>query len=456
MTPFEMLRVLRARWILGLSCLLLVVAAAVGITLTQPKTYIAEVSLVINSTAADPIGTAGQGANANYLGTQVDIIQSQNVALRVVDDLQLDKSPTLIEQFQRQGQSTAILRDWIAGRLRNSLEVLPSRTSNVVVVRFAGQDPPFAATLANAFARAYIQANLDLRVEPARRQASWFDSQMLGLRQSLEAAQGKLSDFQRETGIATSGDSVDIENSRLVDISAQLAAAQGAHADAETRLQQMLKAGKNETRLEELPDVLSNGLLQNLKGELVRAESSLAQAAERYDRNHPVYKTAAAQVSELRRKVSAELATSTGAIKQSAQIAENRVAELQRSLDAQSQRVLQLKQQRDQLDVLTREVGVARATYDAAMQRSSAVRLEGQLDQNSIAVLNTAVPPAYPSSPRPMLNLLLGLILGGLIGTAAIVAAEKLDRRIRFDSDLVEVCELPLLASIPRLLPRAA
>jgi len=99
--------------------------------------------------------------------------------------------------------------------------------------------------------------------------------------------------------------------------------AQTAMYDAESRQKQMTKALQGD-RLEELPDILGNGLLQSMKSDLVRAEGRSAEVAQKYDRNHPAHLSAAAEVQTLRNKLAAELATVKGSINQATQLAEQR------------------------------------------------------------------------------------------------------------------------------------
>jgi uncharacterized protein involved in exopolysaccharide biosynthesis len=113
-------------------------------------------------------------------------------------------------------------------------------------------------------------------------------------------------------------------------------------------------------------------------------------------------------------------------------------------------RVLELNQQRDSLDVLTRDVESARAAYDAAMQRKEHVRLESEVNETDIAVLNPAVPPLRPAFPLLTLNLSLACVLGALLGVATALLVEATDRRVRLRTDLTELAGIPVLAVLKR------
>src|SRR5205085_12057385 len=58
--------------------------------------------------------------------------------------------------------------------------------------------------------------------------------------------------------------------------------------------------------------------------------------------------------------------------------------------------------------------------------------------------------PERPSSPRLLLNLVLALFAGGLIGAGLALALEQLDEAISDPSDVETLLGLPLLGMIPQ------
>ena len=429
-----------------------VMAAAIIITAILPKTYMGEVQVIVDSKVSDPITglVMPQLLQSANLATQIDVITSHNVAVKVVDALHMSSVPELQEQFREETDGEGTIRDWLGDRMLGHLEVKPSRQSNMITIRFYAANPDFAARGANTFADEYIQTSMELSADPARRQSSWFDSQMRVLRSNVETAQRKLSEFQRKADIVTTDDHIDVETAKLAELSTQLVGAQTTMYDAQTRLKQMNQAlARNQ--IDELPDILGNPLLQSMKVDLTRAQGNLANTAQRFDRNHPSYISAAAQVAALQAKLTSEIATAKGSITQGAEIAERRAAELQRAVDAQKARILGVKNRHDSLDVLKHDVDAAQHAYEAAEQRASEVRLQGRLDQSNIAILNAALPPLKSARPKWWLNLLVGFVLGTTLGLASILVAELRDRRVRSREDLSRYADLVVLTELPHI-----
>jgi chain length determinant protein EpsF len=450
LTLSQFLQILRARYRLIAYFALALTLAGALVSLVLPNVYLAQVALVADMKDTDPVtGNAIRSqALSNYLNTQADVITSRAVAMKVVEKLHLTDDRSLRALFEERAHGTGSLREWIADRLSSNLEIELARSSNVFRINYAAPDSGDAALLANAFADAYIQTTIELKMDPARRQAGWFDEQVLALRKKLEASQEKLSDFQRENTLVTTDGRLDVESARLAGMATELLTAQTEASDARTRRDQMkraLEAG----RTEELPDVVRNGLVQSMKADLTRAEGKLAEAAERYGPNHPQYVAASAEVNSLRRRMAVELQTARGSIEQAAQIAEQRAAQMQAALEVQKHRILELKRANDERDVLSREVESAQRTYDSATQRASAVRLESQLDQGTVAVLAAAMPPLDPARPRLLLNTVAALLFGLALGVGIAVAAEWRDRRVRTAADIPAATGVLLLAEFP-------
>ena len=286
----QLIRILWAHKSTSLCILAAVLAAAVAASLLLPKKYKAESAIIVDERGSDPLahdGAAPTQQASNYLATQADVIASHNVALKVMDRMKLANEPEFIRKFQNAADGAGNIRDWGADELLKFLTVRPSHDSNVIYMQFKSNDPRTAADIANAFADSYLQTSLELKVNPARRQAGWFDQQVNDLRAALENAQHKLSAYQGDHGVIGTDDTrLDVETARLTEISNHLVTAQAAMYDAETRQRQMNDALAKD-RADASVNVLINPLLQNLKAELARSEAKFADVAQRYDRNHP-------------------------------------------------------------------------------------------------------------------------------------------------------------------------
>ncbi|MGC7990905.1 GNVR domain-containing protein, partial [Salmonella enterica] len=85
-----------------------------------------------------------------------------------------------------------------------------------------------------------------------------------------------------------------------------------------------------------------------------------------------------------------------------------------------------------------RELESAQRAYEMTSQRFAQTSLEGQSNQSDISLLSAAVPPVNPSSPRILINLILAVFVGGILGVMTALGLELTNRRVRSEQDLVE------------------
>lgn len=434
--------ILRARWWVAALVLGLTVVTTLVVSLLLPKRYTAQSTLVVNIKTPDPI--AGMMfpvvALPQYMATQVDIIESDRVAARVVRDTKLADNPQVRQQWQDETGGTGSIEGWLAGNLKRFLSVKPSRESNVITVGYTAQDPRFASAMANAFVRAYLDTSVDLRTDPARQYVSFFDQRAKQLRAELEKAQSRLSAYQREHGIFANDERLDVETTRLNELAAQLVQLQSASADSSSR------SARSSAQMQE---VLNNPVIANLQLELSRAQAHLQELGARLGANHPQLIEARANVKELQARIGAETRRVMSSVHISNQVNQSRESEVQQAMQAQRAKVLALKQQRDEASVLQRDVENAQRAYDAVMARGSQTSLESQTTQSDVSVLSQAAPPPEPSSPKVGLNTLLSIVVGGLLAVVGALLVEMLDRRVRTAADATEGLGLPLLGTLP-------
>ncbi len=444
MTLQQFLLILRARYKIILFTLLATVTTTLVVSLLLPKTYSATTAIVLDVRSPDPVsGMVLPGlASPGYMATQIDIINSSRVAQRVVKMLRMDESQAIRSQWMDATEGKGDLNSWLGELLQKKLEVKPSRESNVINIKFSGTDPSFVAAVANTFAPAYIDVNLDLRVEPARQQASWFDGQTAILREKLEKAQQALSEHQQRAGIVASHDRLDHEAAKLNEISSQITLVQAQTSDSSSKRK---SAGNSET----ITEVMQSQLINSIKLDIARLEARLQESNTNFGKNHPQTQRIESELASLKSKLTSEIRQINASIGTSYQVGKHREGELLESLENQKKRVLELTKQHDAISVLKRDVELAQRSFEVASLRSNQVRLESQAVQTNISVLNPAAVPTESSSPKILLNMMVSIFLGILLSVGVALMLELVNRRVYSAEDLLAALDLPVLAIIP-------
>lgn len=441
----QILLILRAHYRVALVILLVVSAIGITITLMVPKQYVATTDIVFDVKSADPVIGQLLPVLPGYIATQVEIIRSERVAQRVVKTIRLDENPTVQADWKRETGGKGRIEAWLGKLLLNKLGVTASRDTSIIHISYTSAEPAFAVVIANAFAQAYLDANIELRVDPARQHARWFLGQGKTLRDNLEKAQTKLTEFQQQHGIVAKDEQYDAETAKLSELSSQLTAAMGQTADAQS---------KQRSGSDALPEVMRNSVVMGLRSEIARLEGKLGEAAVNLGRNHPQYQRMEHELAALKRQLQVETQRVTKGFSSTRSVSRDNEAELRTAIAAQEKKLLQLKSQRNLLAVLQRDVASAQSAYDTVTTRYNQSTLESQITQASASVLSYASEPTAPAFPNILKGLVISLGAGFVLGAGVAFLIELLDRRVRCVDDLLQVLPFPVLSVIQGSRPR--
>jgi uncharacterized protein involved in exopolysaccharide biosynthesis len=346
----------------------------------------------------------------------------------VVHDLGLARNPELMEAY-KESEALNSFDDWMGQLLLLSLKVDTSQSS-IIKLAYASDDPVQAARFANGFARAYVESVLELRVEPLKQASAWFDLQAKELRADMEAAEKRLTEFERQHGILAEDERNDVENIRLAALAGQFARA----PEPEER-HSYVAAAVRDTRS-----------IETLKNTLALAKAKLLELTGVYGDRHPNVIRQTAEVNALSGQLEHEMRVVAANAERSMRAARQRSLNLQANVAAQRQRVGDLRQAHSRLAILKNDFENAQRAYDQAMQRSVSSSIESRAVVPNVSVLSEATPPPSAVRPKTTLNLVLALVVGTLLGLTAVYFMESTDRRLRLIDDIADNPMVPLLA----------
>lgn len=422
------------RWLV-LAVTLLCGALGTAWSLRQPKQYAAESQLVLD-VRPDPV--LGGFASAVGMTTQLEILKSDKVALRVAETLLADPSPQMVDRLSLFATSgKPLTQRGLATALQAGMTPEAVRGSNIIAITAQAPDGPLSMAVANAFAQAAIDTSVQLRVEPTRESAQWLTGQTRTLRADLEQAQARLSQLQQASGLIVSDERMTQESARLNALEAELVQAESQRLDT---------LGKRPGALDEYaPEVQQHPAVTLLRQRLSTAEARLADLSATLGSGHPRRIQAEAEVAELRQQAAAETRRVMQGASASSRVSGQKVAELRTMVEAQKQQVLSLRAQRDRIAMLQHDVDSAQRAYDSVSQRAGQLSLESQNTQTSVRLLTAAADWADRSQRKMILKILVGFVAGLGLGAGIAVLLGLRDWRVRIADDLRMGHAVPLI-----------
>lgn len=457
--------VMRYRWsIIGLALVLSLLAALISFSLRP--VYSATATLMIESKEANVVSIEdvyGLDTSRNeYFLTQFEILKSRELAEAVIRRLDLAKHA---EFDPLQNRSPFSIYTWVPPWLltppepteaqlwratvdlfMDNLAVVPVRRTQLVKIVFRSHDPDLSHRIANELGAAYIDAELEARVDVTRQAAEWLTDRLSGLRDQLQASEQRLQAYKEQEQL------VDVEgvttlNARELDqLTTEAVEARKARADVENQYRQV--QGTLPERLEFIPIVLENKVVQALKASESDAELRVAELAKRYGPKHPKMIAAQSELSRARETLRQQVIKVADGFREEYEQAVANERSTAAALEAAKGDIQQIGRKRYELNELQREVDTNRRLYDLFFTRFRETNATDFQAVNA-RLIDPAVRPFDPVAPRK--KLIVGLTFVGslVMGVLLAFVRELLDATLKSAGEVAERLNVTLLGVLP-------
>lgn len=464
---------LRAIWgavyrnrLLIAAVLALALAAGIASILLTTPTYRGVTTVQIDQQSAKVLETEDVEPDPSpqeaerFLQTQVDIVKSRALASQVAADLGLiDNEPFLAsmgDAAMDPEEPASTKREQVLELLENNLSVTLPRNSRVVPIAFDSRDPAWAARIANSFAENFIEMNLARRFETSSYSRGFLQKQLASTKAKLEDSERALIDYARGAGLidasagaSTVGDETgprSLTTASLVQLNEAYSQARSLRVQRQQRWQQA-----QATPLMSLPEVLDNPAIQELSQKRAEIEALYQQELQRRKHGHPAVVQAQANIAELNRQITAIANNLRNSIRDQFLVALKQEQALAGNVNQLKGATLAEQDRSVRYNIIKREVDTNRELYDGLLQRYKEVGAQAGITSNNISVVDKAVPPGTPVSPRPLVNVSLAGLGGLALAFLLVFARERFDDSIRAPEDVDRKLNLPLLGVVPRI-----
>jgi polysaccharide biosynthesis transport protein len=441
--------------------ILAVFAVCLGIGLASilllPRTYESTSRVLVGEQTPSPLPNTSQPSSPPVSSQEVDRLLQTQVDLLATRDM-ANEVLTLLNRHG--GQAAQVAAEYSPDDLQDAVTVYLPRSSRVISISYDDRNPNTAAWMANAYAAALIERNLQTKYNAAE-YSRQFLQQQLGLTKGrLELSERALIAYAKAAGIvdATSGmtatgsdpngtqEPKSLTTANLVQLNAAYAQAQSNRIQAQQKWEQA-----QVTPLMSLPDVLTNPAIQQLNQQKALAQAALEQNRQRYKEGHPLVQQAEANIAELDRQIQTIAMSVKNSLQDQYEVAARQESALAGGVGALKNQTLAEQDRTVQYNVLQREVETNRELYDALLQRYKQVSAEAGMADNSIAVVDEAYPADFPISPKPIKNMSLAFGGATILAFVLVFLRERLDHRVGEPERIGREVAIPLLAVIPKV-----
>ena len=403
---------------------------------------------VVTQNAADPTGMRRSGdvlvkVDKQAVASQVAVIKSRDLALKLIDKLDLRKNREFNTALVGKGIVGSLLaavglggsdaniseEDRILMQYDKALKVYQGKDSRVITIEFSSADPNLAAKAANTLAELYLAGRVKRTVKQSANTSSYLKPEIDKLRHQVQLAESAVEDFRGRHNLYAAGATSQrgtLNNEQLSELTRELTRAQTQKSEADARartIRELMLRGAADAS----PDVMRSPLIQRLQDQRVRVERQISELSATLLPRHPRMRQLRADLAGLNRQLRNEVRKIVDGLAKEATVAGRRVAAIQASIDRLKQQVRNSGGNRAKLAELERDAKVKRqqlevlqAQYQAAIarQRISTVPLEAEL-------FSRARPSTIPALKRGPISA-LAMTGTFLLGLALVITRELL------------------------------
>lgn len=259
------------------------------------------------------IATADNRFDEQGIGSQVQVLASDDLALAVIDKLDLVQSPefrrsaspsitedvkALVGADDGDASGTSTAQERVLRKFRDRLTVFSPEKSRVIVIEFWAKDPKLAQQVPNALADAYIAFNRDAKLEVSQEATGWLGSEIDELRAKVRESEAKVAEFRSSSDILVGNNNALLATQQLSETSSELSRVRGERSAAVAKAASVRSALQAGGSIDVIPEVISSPLIQRLRERQVALQAQISELETTLLPNHPRLKALKSQLGD--------------------------------------------------------------------------------------------------------------------------------------------------------------
>ncbi len=379
----------------------------------------------------------------DFLRTQIQILQTDNLAWRTIEQLGLAQNPAFVGVVNGKGPDPETRKVQLVRMFKGQLSVDLIPGSRIIIVGFESTDAHLAARVVNALVDNYTEYNFRQKYDATRQAAGRMEQQLDELKAKVETSQRDLVDYQRKHAIVDIGDKQNVIEQRLSQLSTDLTQAQNDRIEREAIYNQV------KSNPERVHAASQSDLLQRLQEKRADLHSQYVEALNQYGPNYPKVVRLAKEVADSEAAIVNEKQGAVEHYYNDYVAAKSREHLLAQAVAQQKDELGNFNQLLVEHNILKGEFETNQQLYQKLLEHLKDATVSAGLRSTNIHIVDPALAPLGPIRPRTSLNIAIGLLIGLMLGAMMAFIQEALDSSLKNPEDVEMLIAAPALACIP-------
>ncbi len=466
--------ILRRRWLPAAIVTGSVIALTAAFTFLQKPIYQAEGKVLLRKESGlTSLGGGGGGGGGglgvlealtqktNPISTEIEIIKSEPILRKTIQSLQLQDTDGKALELE------AFLK---------LLSVTNVKDTDIISLAYKSTNPQLATRVVNRLIDLYRQKNLESTRAQASAARQFIESQVPKAEAEVKSYEMAIRKFKERSKIVSLPDEAKVSVESIGHIQESLTSYEGQLADSRSRAQALRKQlGLTANQGLAVNALSQSPAVQKTLAELQNVDRAIASSTDLQPANPKMMDLKDKQTALqgfLQNKVGQVVGKSAGnsslgsiqAGETQQKITEtliqtevqqrgleNQVGLLKQAQTSYRNRVTVLPRLEQMQRELDRKLVVAQTTYGTLLKKLQEVRIAENQNLGNIETIAPAILPEKPVSPKILLNLAIGTVMGLLLGIGTALLLEALDTSVKTVKEAQALFGLTVLGTIPML-----
>ena len=402
--------------------------------------------------------------SAAAVESQLEVLKSENIALKVIQDLHLADDadfgraatiPIISNLVDSSNQKSEFTRTRNALKIfQNSLKVKRLGMAFVIEISFDSPNAEKSAQIANAIAEAYIADQLATKYKGTRYGSHWLEGRIKELRDQVEVAQRAIIEYKAKNNIVEAGQGRLTNDQQVGELTTQLIGARTKADEAWSRLARITEILNTDSRDAGIINaggefINNNAFITRLRTQYLEAASREAEWSKKYGRDHQAAANLRNNMSAIITAIRTELLRLKDSFNNDYELA--RMAE--KNIEGQLKRSVGESKTSNEAQVKLRELETSAAAYktlhDNFLRRYTEAVEQQSFPYTEARLITNATPPLQRTYKKTLLILAMMPMLGLALGVGAGALRDFLDRGFRTSGQVESLLGTTCLAMIP-------
>jgi uncharacterized protein involved in exopolysaccharide biosynthesis len=409
--------------------------------------------------------SGGWGAQGIFMKSEIEVLKSRALALRVVKRLHLELHPEFTgassspsiwnlfglfgkkekkEEKKEEGKDDPSAA--MVGAFLGRISITPVKQTQLVYIGAHTKDRNLSPLMANALAEEYIRYSLEAKVFVGSSASTELAKQLEELTDKLENSEKALYEYAKDQHMVALGETEGLLSEKIGVLNKQVSEIASERIKAESLYVQSTSLNPGY-----LPAILDSEVITKLEQKYADSHAAYMEELERVQPEHPKARQLQARSDAIAKALENEKQKVAIGIKEEYVEVVEREKGFKRQMDDLLAQKENLEGKLVQYRILKRDMDTNVQLYDALLQRMKETSIASGIEAPSVTIVDRATVPNYPYKPKKKLNLIIGAVVGIFLGLGLAFFMEYLDTSVKSQEDIERKIGLTFLGAIPSL-----